>query len=139
MERLLHYCQTLDQEPLTLEQGGPAPPPNWPSAGALQYDNVSAVYRPGLPPVLRGLSFSLPGGVSCGVVGRTGSGKSSLMLTLFRLIPVTEGRVLLDGVDTAGLALDSLRRQLAIIPQDPVLFSGGLALNGQVAGIITAV
>jgi hypothetical protein len=64
------------------------------------------------------------GGVSCGVVGRTGSGKSSLMLTLFRLIPVTSGRIRLDGVDTSSLGLDALRRQIAIIPQDPVLFSG---------------
>ena len=67
--------------------------------------------------MLRGITFSLPPGSSCGVVGRTGSGKSSLMLTLFRLIPVTAGRILLDGQDTAGLGLDVLRRQLAIIPQ----------------------
>ena len=59
----------------------------------------------------------LQGGTSCGVVGRTGSGKSSLMLALFRLIDVTAGRVLLDGVDVAKIGLDALRRQLAIIPQ----------------------
>ena len=59
----------------------------------------------------------LQGGTSCGVVGRTGSGKSSLMLALFRLINVTAGRVLLDGVDVAKIGLDALRRQLAIIPQ----------------------
>ncbi|EFJ47496.1 hypothetical protein VOLCADRAFT_30254, partial [Volvox carteri f. nagariensis] len=82
-----------------------------------------------LPPVLRDLSFSLPPGTSCGVVGRTGSGKSSLMLTLFRLIDVVGGRILLDGCDTATLGLDALRRQLAIIPQDPVLFSGTLRRN----------
>lgn len=72
-------------------------------------------------------------GVSCGVVGRTGSGKSSLMLTLFRLIPLTRGSIRLDGVDTAGLGLDALRRQVAIIPQDPVLFSG--EAPGQVVGL----
>lgn len=69
------------------------------------------------------------GGLSCGVVGRTGSGKSSLLLTLFRLIPVTHGAIRLGGVDTARLALDALRRQIAIIPQDPVLFSGSLRGN----------
>ncbi len=67
-----------------------------------------------------------PAGSSCGVVGRTGSGKSSLMLTLFRLIDVNAGSILLAGLDTASVALDTLRRQLAIIPQDPVLFSGTL-------------
>ena len=66
----------------------------------------------------------LQGGQSCGLVGRTGSGKSSLMLALFRLIDVTGGAVYLDGVDVCSIGLDALRRQLAIIPQDPVLFSG---------------
>lgn len=127
-ERLLSYCE-LDQEPPTVERGGGAPPPGWPSLGALQYEEVTAVYRPGLPPVLRDISFSLPGGVSCGVVGRTGSGKSSLMLTLFRLIPVTGGRITIDDVDTSKLGIDALRRQIAIIPQDPVLFSGTLRSN----------
>lgn len=69
------------------------------------------------------------GGQSCGVVGRTGSGKSSLVLTLFRLIEITHGVVLLDGVDTSKIGIESLRRQLAIIPQDPVLFSGTLRSN----------
>ena len=55
--------------------------------------------------------------MSCGVVGRTGSGKSSLLLTLFRLIDVTSGRICIDGVDIASLGLDALRQQLAIIPQ----------------------
>lgn len=75
------------------------------------------MYRPGLPPVLREVTFHLPAGTSCGLVGRTGSGKSSLMLALFRLIHVVEGRVMLDGVDVAAIGLDGLRRQLAIIPQ----------------------
>jgi ABC-type multidrug transport system fused ATPase/permease subunit len=83
VERLLEYTQ-LPQEPATLAQGGPPPPPGWPASGEVVYRGVSARYRPGLPPVLRGLSFTIPAGSSCGVVGRTGSGKSSLMLTLFR-------------------------------------------------------
>lgn len=86
----------------------------------MTYAGVWASYRPGLPPVLRDLSFSLPPGCSCGVVGRTGSGKSSLMLTLFRLISVDKGVISLDGLDTSRVALDVLRRQLAIISQDPV-------------------
>ena len=100
-----------------MEDGGGRPPPGWPGDGAVEYQGVSAIYRPGLPPVLRDLTFAIPGGASCGVVGRTGSGKSSLMLTLFRLIPVTAGRVLLGGVDISTMGLDALRSHLAIIPQ----------------------
>ena len=127
-ERLLSYCR-LEQEPATVAQGGAAAPPGWPSHGAIQYNDVTAVYRSGLPSVLRSISFSLPGGVSCGVVGRTGSGKSSLMLTLFRMIPITGGSICIDGVDTATVGVDVLRRLIAIIPQDPVLFSGTLRSN----------
>ncbi|KAG2494935.1 hypothetical protein HYH03_006870 [Edaphochlamys debaryana] len=106
-----------------------ARPADWPRTGALRYENVSAVYRAGLHPVLRDLTFELHPGSSCGVVGRTGSGKSSLVLTLFRLIHVTHGRILLDGVDIASVPLALLRRHLAIIPQDPTLFSGTLRSN----------
>ncbi|PRW21108.1 multidrug resistance-associated 1 isoform X3 [Chlorella sorokiniana] len=128
VERLLHYTE-LEQEPATLAQGGAAPAKGWPAAGLIEYQGVTAIYRPGLPPVLRNLTFTVQGGVSCGVVGRTGSGKSSLMLTLFRLIPVTSGTICIDGVDTSSVALDALRHQIAIIPQDPVLFSGTLRSN----------
>lgn len=68
--------------------------------------------------------LQIPSGSSCGIVGRTGSGKSSLMLVLFDLIDITSGSVLLDGLDVRRVALDSLRRQISIIPQDPLLFSG---------------
>lgn len=100
-----------------LSDGGAPPPAGWPTSGAISYVNVTASYRPGLPAVLKNLTFSLSPGTSCGVVGRTGSGKSSLMLTLFRMIDINEGSIYLDGADTSKIALDSLRRQLAIIPQ----------------------
>jgi len=103
--------------------------PLWPRTGAVEFRRVSARYRPGLPPVLRRLSFVLPAGTSCGLVGRTGSGKSSLMLALFRLIDVTAGSIFLDGVDTRAVPLRRLRAQLAIIPQEPVFFSGTLREN----------
>lgn len=65
-------------------EGGKDPGPNWPKTAMLSYKEVSASYRPGLEPVLKELSFDIPGGSSVGIVGRTGSGKSSLMLTLYR-------------------------------------------------------
>ncbi|KXZ43142.1 hypothetical protein GPECTOR_100g14 [Gonium pectorale] len=105
------------------------PPAGWPRCGELRFEGVTSAYRPGLPPVLRDLTFTIPAGSSCGVVGRTGSGKSSLMLALFRLIELSSGVIRLDGRDTAAVPLGRLRRQLAIIPQDPVLFSGSLRSN----------
>ena len=127
-ERIFAYTR-LEQEPPTLLEGGNPAPDDWPTRGTVVYSNVTAVYRKGLPPVLKSLSFEIPGGTSCGIVGRTGSGKSSLMLSLFRLIPITDGVVSIDGVDVSKLALDELRKQIAIIPQDPVLFSGTLRSN----------
>ncbi|GFR40947.1 hypothetical protein Agub_g1611, partial [Astrephomene gubernaculifera] len=128
VERMLAYTR-LESEPPRVEDGAPEPPPGWPRSGELRYEHVTAVYRPGLAPVLSDISFTVPPGSSCGLVGRTGSGKSSLVLTLFRLIPVTHGTIFLDGVNTATIGLDALRRQLSVIPQDPVLFSGTLRRN----------
>jgi ABC-type multidrug transport system fused ATPase/permease subunit len=129
-ERLLELGR-LPQEPPTLALGGPAPPPGWPppDGAALEFDDVSATYRPGLPPVLQGVSFTLPPGSSAGLCGRTGSGKSSLLLALFRLIPLTGGAIRLGGLDTGCVALDALRRQVAVIPQVPTLFSGTIRSN----------
>lgn len=121
----------LPQEPLTLALGGPPAPPGWPGPGGagVDFDRVTAAYRPGLPPVLQDVSFTLPPGSSAGLCGRTGSGKSSLLLALFRLIPVTAGTVSVGGVDVSTLALDVLRRQVAVIPQNPTLFSGSVRSN----------
>ena len=127
-ERLFAYCH-LHQEPPTIKRGGVPAPPGWPTEGKIKYTNVDAVYRAGLPNVLNGMTFEISGGESCGVVGRTGSGKSSLLLTIFRLIPITGGQILIDDIDISKIALDALRKQIAIIPQDPVLFSGTLRSN----------
>lgn len=128
VERLLRYCK-LPQEPPTVGRGGSPPPKGWPVRGSISYDAVTILYRKGLSPVLRNITFELEGGTSCGIVGRTGSGKSSLMLSLFRLIPVVDGKICIDGVDTSSIGIDVLRRNIAIIPQDPVIFSGTLRSN----------
>jgi ABC-type multidrug transport system fused ATPase/permease subunit len=99
-----------------------APPKSWPENGLLEFDQVSLRYREGLPLALNDLSFRIPAGKTCGVVGRTGAGKSSLSVALFRLVEIESGRILLDGVDLGSLGLSDVRgRGISIIPQDPFL------------------
>ncbi|CAH3017450.1 unnamed protein product [Porites evermanni] len=101
----------------------------WPSRGQLTFQKVSLVYRVGLPRALRGVTFSTYAGEKLGIVGRTGSGKSSLFQVLFRMVNRFEGAVLLDGISLASVPLNILRSRLAIIPQDAFLFSGGVRNN----------
>ncbi len=86
-------------------------------------------YRPELPLALSGLSAHIPGGQRCGIVGRTGSGKSSLILSLFRLVEASAGSIEIDGVDVRSLGLDRLRHAVTIIPQDATLHKGTVAHN----------
>ena len=86
-------------------------------------------YRSGLPLVLKGLSLSIRGCEKVGIVGRTGAGKSSIVTALLRLVELDSGFVTIDGVNIAGLPLHALRSKLAVIPQDPVLFSGSIRSN----------
>jgi ABC-type multidrug transport system fused ATPase/permease subunit len=98
------------------------PPSSWPAHGLLKFDNVSLRYREGLPLALNGLSFDIPAGKTCGVVGRTGAGKSSITVALFRLVEIEAGQILLDGVDLGDIGLSDVRgRGMSIIPQDPFL------------------
>ena len=100
------------------------PDDSWPEKGILEFDRVCLRYRDGLPLALNNLSFSLPAGTRCGVVGRTGAGKSSLTVALFRLLEIESGRILLDGVDLSTLGLSDVRGRangMAIIPQDPFI------------------
>jgi len=94
----------------------------WPRTGSVTFEGVSMRYRKGLPCALDDLSFQIPAGKSCGVVGRTGAGKSSLTVALFRLVEIEEGRIMFDGVDLSNLGLSDVRgRGMSIIPQDPFL------------------
>eukprot|EP00210_Caulerpa_lentillifera_P006263 g5982.t1 len=128
VERNIEYTK-LDQEPPRASEGGREAPLNWPNHGTIEYSLVTASYRPELEPALKQLQFIIPGGSSVGIVGRTGSGKSSLLLSLFRLIDITEGQILIDGIDISTIGIDVLRKQCAIIPQDPVLFGGTFRSN----------
>jgi len=107
----------------------------WPWRGNIQFNNVSMRYSPAAPLVLKGVSLTVPAGSTLGVVGRTGSGKSSLLLTLFRLSEIEAGgSIEIDGVDIRSVSMESLRQSLAIIPQDPVLFTGTIAYNLDATG-----
>jgi len=124
LERVDAY-RSLESEGETT--GGPAA--TWPSAGEVKFEAVELRYRPGLPLVLKGVTFEVPGGSSCGIVGRTAAGKSSLLVALLRLAPCEKGCIRIDGVDLKTIGLHTLRHALALIPQDPVLFSGTLKYN----------
>nr|XP_060609998.1 ATP-binding cassette sub-family C member 10 [Anolis sagrei ordinatus] len=103
--------------------------PDWPSQGHIEFQQVVLAYRPDLPNALDGVTFTIYPGEKVGIVGRTGSGKSTLFLALFRMVELTGGQILLDNIDTSSVGLKELRSRLAIIPQDPFLFSGTVREN----------
>lgn len=86
-------------------------------------------YGPHLPFVLRGLTCTFFGGKRTGIVGRTGSGKSTLIQTLFRIVEPTVGQIQIDGIDISAIGLHDLRSKLSIIPQDPTMFEGTVRTN----------
>ena len=101
----------------------------WPSAGRVEFRDVSLRYRPGLPLALERFSATIEARSKVGIVGRTGAGKSTLILALFRLVEPTSGTVHIDGRETGSLGLRALRRCMRIIPQDPVLHEGTVKHN----------
>jgi ABC-type multidrug transport system fused ATPase/permease subunit len=125
LERIDSYIK-IEQEPKPTEGG--QPPAYWPASGDLRVENLSARYSSDGPKVLQDLSFHIKSGERVGIVGRTGSGKSSLTLSLLRCI-FTEGNVYYDGIPTSGINLNALRSNVTIIPQIPELLSGTLRQN----------
>ncbi|CAE7257132.1 abcC12 [Symbiodinium natans] len=123
VERLTTYSEMPDEGELETQEALSS------VEGSVRFENVFMRYRPELPTVLKGLTFSIPGGSSLGVVGRTGAGKSSLLQALFRMCPIESGTIHLYGKDVSGLGLHTLRKALAIIPQDPVGFTGTVRFN----------
>merc|ERR1712216_199308 len=97
--------------------------------GSIRFVNVSMRYRQGLPLVLQGLSLSIEPGQRVGVCGRTGAGKSSVVVALFRLAELHGGHIEMDGVDISSVPLAELRSSLSIVPQDPILFVGTVRSN----------
>ncbi|KAF9581339.1 hypothetical protein BGW38_001686 [Lunasporangiospora selenospora] len=128
VERLHHYSEELAIEADSIVPDN-RPGAEWPSKGAISIRNLEMRYRPELPSVIHDLSLDIQGGEKIGVVGRTGAGKSSIMMALFRLVEPSKGTMVIDGVDITKIGLNDLRTKLAIIPQDPVLFSGTIRSN----------
>ncbi|KAI3852205.1 hypothetical protein MKX03_012277, partial [Papaver bracteatum] len=127
VERIGTYVDLPSEAPAVIENN--RPPPGWPSSGSIRFEDVVLRYRPELPPVLHGLSFTISPSEKVGIVGRTGAGKSSMLNALFRIVELERGRILIDDYDVAKFGLTDLRKVLGIIPQSPVLFSGTVRFN----------
>ncbi|XP_039991336.1 ATP-binding cassette sub-family C member 3 isoform X2 [Xiphias gladius] len=127
VERVKEYSETKTEAPWEVEDK--KPPLEWPMEGNVQFHDYSVRYREGLDLVLKNLTLSIKGGEKIGIVGRTGAGKSSMTLCLFRLLEAAAGEITIDEVKIAEIGLHDLRSKLTIIPQEPVLFSGTLRMN----------
>ncbi|CAK7332377.1 unnamed protein product [Dovyalis caffra] len=127
VERVLQFTNIPSEAPLVIEDCRPKS--EWPAYGRIELINLHVQYSPSLPMVLKGITCTFPGGKKIGVVGRTGSGKSTLIQALFRVIEPSGGQILIDGLDISKLGLQDLRSRLGIIPQDPTLFQGTVRTN----------
>ncbi|KAJ3403849.1 hypothetical protein HDU80_003663 [Chytriomyces hyalinus] len=128
VERCREYMD-IEQEPARIVEGY-RPKPEWPEKGEITVDGLCVRYGgEDQPNVLNGVTFATRAGEKIGVVGRTGAGKSTLSLAFFRIIPLIEGSITIDGMDIGKMGLSDLRSKLTIIPQDPVLFAGTIRTN----------
>ncbi|KAI9343241.1 P-loop containing nucleoside triphosphate hydrolase protein [Obelidium mucronatum] len=128
VERMDHYAKNIDNEAAPVVEDH-RPPPGWPSKGTIEFKDLEMRYAPELPLVVKGVSFEVGNAEKIGIVGRTGSGKSSLMQALFRIVEPCSGSIIIDGVDICQIGLSDLRKGIAIIPQDPILFTGTFRSN----------
>src|SRR3989344_2660940 len=125
VERLKFYSSLPNEQTKDLR---PAPP-LWPTTGDLEFKNVNVRYADHLPLVLKNVSFKIPSGARAGLIGRTGSGKSTIFQTVYRFVEIESGDILMSGHSIQRLPLETLRKNLAVIPQDPNLFMGTLRSN----------
>lgn len=135
-ERIIEYVDDLPQEaPYTISET--TPNPSWPQQGQIDFNHVNLAYRPGLPMVLKDFTVHIDPNEKIGICGRTGAGKSSIMVALYRMVELTSGNITIDGIDIRTLGLNNLRSKLSIIPQDPVLFQGTIRKNLDPFGLAT--
>ncbi|KAI9235213.1 MAG: P-loop containing nucleoside triphosphate hydrolase protein [Podila humilis] len=128
VERVQEYLLKNKEAP-SIQDTDAKLPENWPSEGKVEFRNYSTRYRQGLDLVIKNISFEVAPAEKVGIVGRTGAGKSSLTLALFRIVEEDGGSIWIDGVDISTIGLKTLRQRLAIIPQDPTLFAGTVRQN----------
>uniref|UniRef100_A0A4W4H9B9 ABC-type glutathione-S-conjugate transporter n=1 Tax=Electrophorus electricus TaxID=8005 RepID=A0A4W4H9B9_ELEEL len=127
VERVKEYADTPKEAEWALEDSSLSP--SWPQAGTIEFRDYGLQYRKGLELALKGISLHVHEREKIGIVGRTGAGKSSLALGIFRILEAAKGEIYIDGINIAELGLHDLRSRITIIPQDPVLFSGSLRMN----------
>eukprot|EP00252_Welwitschia_mirabilis_P008583 TRINITY_DN2052_c0_g1_i9.p1 TRINITY_DN2052_c0_g1~~TRINITY_DN2052_c0_g1_i9.p1 ORF type:complete len:1533 (-),score=241.28 TRINITY_DN2052_c0_g1_i9:1176-5774(-) len=127
VERIIQYSGIPSEAPLAIEDS--RPPLDWPCIGTICLHHLQVRYARHLPLVLKDLTCTFPGKKKIGVVGRTGSGKSTLIQALFRLVEPADGKILIDGLDICSIGLHDLRSKLSIIPQEPAMFEGTLRVN----------
>ena len=135
VERVEEYINVEQEAEASIPETKPAA--NWPSQGVVHFINYATRYRKDLEPVLRNVTFKIGAGEKVGIVGRTGAGKSSLALALFRGLEAEEGKILIDDVDIGLVGLQDLREAITIVPQDPTLFTGSLRSNLDPFGLFT--
>ncbi|KAI1092288.1 P-loop containing nucleoside triphosphate hydrolase protein [Rostrohypoxylon terebratum] len=127
VERVKEYLDVEQEAEAINEKNRPAQ--NWPAHGAVEFINYSTRYRKELDPVLKNVTFKIQPREKVGIVGRTGAGKSSLTLAIFRALEAESGKILIDDIDIATIGLQDLREAITIVPQDPTLFTGTIRSN----------
>ena len=130
MERCKKYTEIKGEKPSYIKgKDDKLEKENWPQKGEVKFENYSVKYRPNTEIVLKNLNFKIDSGEKIGIVGRTGSGKSTICLCLFRILEPFEGTIYIDNEDITKIGLDLLRKNITIIPQDPCLMEGTLKYN----------
>ncbi|TVY94269.1 ABC transporter, partial [Lachnellula willkommii] len=132
--RIKDFTATTLAESLPGEKD--TPPPSWPARGAIEFQNLTAEYKPG-EPVLKNVSLSIEAGQKIGVCGRTGSGKTSLILSIFQMIDHTGGTITIDGIDIGKIPREEIRSRIVGVPQDSYLLSGSVRLNADPKHVAT--
>jgi len=127
VERIMEYSEIDQEAPWVYPEDRPGR--DWPETGKVEFQKYGLRYREGLDLVIKDITCMVDGGKKVGIVGRTGAGKSTLTVALFRIVESALGKIKIDGRDISEIGLHDLRNKLTIIPQDPVLFSGTLRMN----------